>query len=151
MPALRLVLSGSRAVVGGIFIYASLDKIAQPELFTKIVQGYRILPREIVPLFSFILPWIELVLGILLLVGLLIRGSASVAAFLLAVFISAILIKAAQGSISDCGCFSVIPGRANLSASILLLRDFILLALCLPNIFFSSIPRSQKITQDGQE
>ncbi|MCG7854103.1 MAG: DoxX family membrane protein [Methanosarcinaceae archaeon] len=151
MSVRTLALSGARVIVGGTFIIASLDKIARPELFMKIVQNYRILPQEVVPLFSFVLPWVELVLGIFLLVGLFIRGSAMVAAFLLALFISAIFIKAAQGSISECGCFSVTPGNAKLSASILLFRDFALLALCLTNIFSSSIPISREVIKDGQE
>lgn len=140
----ELMVVGARVIVGGTFIIASLDKIAQPELFAKLVQNYQILPQEIVPLFSIILPYAELILGIFLLVGLFVRESAMAVAFLLVLFISAVIYKVAQGTVTECGCFSVTSVKANHSAFIILLRDFILLALCI-NIFMNSTPLYQKV------
>lgn len=135
MSVRRLVLLAARIIAGGTFILASLDKIAHPGLFAGIVQGYRILPQIVILPFSYALPWFELILGIFLIVGLFPNRSAFVAAILVTVFIAAITIRAIQGPISDCGCFSVSRETGNQGVLILLLRDIILLALCVLNIF----------------
>jgi uncharacterized membrane protein YphA (DoxX/SURF4 family) len=118
-----------RLTLGGIFIYASMDKIAFPKEFAEIVMNYHILPQKIAIYFAFLLPWIELILGIFLVVGLFVRASALTLSSLLIVFLAAVVIKRFSGvEILDCGCFSV-----NLSESgnifFLLFRDLLLLFL----------------------
>jgi len=95
-------------ILGGVFIYASIDKISFPKEFTKIVINYNLLPTKAAPYFALILPWVELIFGILLVVGLFIRTSALILSSLLLVFVVAIVInKLSGGEIAACGCFSV--------------------------------------------
>ena len=66
----------ARLVVGAVFVYASLDKIAHPELFARSVMDYRVLPLSLVIPMAILLPWTELLAGALLILGWMRRGSA---------------------------------------------------------------------------
>ncbi len=95
-----------RVIVGVVFIYASLDKIAHPAEFAGIVNNYRILPHQLINLTAIILPWLELAAGLLLVFGLFSRGSSLIISLLLVVFIAAIGFNLARGLDFNCGCFS---------------------------------------------
>ena len=65
-----------RIFLGFLFIYASLEKILQPEEFAKQVGYYKALPFGLENLLAILLPWTELIVGICLLAGLLVDGAA---------------------------------------------------------------------------
>jgi len=119
----------ARLIFGGTFIYASLSKIAFPTAFAEIVNNYGILPSSLSKLAAFSLPWIELILGIFLITGIFIRESAFFLSFLIIIFMAAIIHKALNGTVGDCGCFSI--GSLNETQSIVLIitRDVLLLLL----------------------
>jgi putative oxidoreductase len=118
-----------RFALGSVFIYASLDKIAFPREFTKIVIAYHILPERLAIYFGFLIPWVELIFGILLVVGLFIRTSALILSSLLLVFVVAIVInKLSGGEIAACGCFSVNASETG-NIFFLLSRDILFLFL----------------------
>ena len=71
-PITALVL---RTVLGCVFIYASLDKIRHPDLFAEAVYNYQLLPEVAVNLVAICLPWLELLSGSLLVLGLWVQGS----------------------------------------------------------------------------
>ena len=102
------------AALGAVFIYASWDKIAKPGEFARIVYHYQLIgPSQAlgyVPanLLAVTLPWIELLTGALLVVGLWRREAAAVAALMLVSFIVAVSWALANGiDIANCGCFTV--------------------------------------------
>jgi uncharacterized membrane protein YphA (DoxX/SURF4 family) len=102
------------AALGAVFIYASWDKIAQPGEFARIVYHYQLIgPSQAlgyVPanLLAVTLPWIELLTGALLVMGLWRREAAAVAALMLVSFIVAVSWALASGiDIANCGCFTV--------------------------------------------
>jgi len=95
----------ARLVLGAVFIYASIDKIAHPEAFAKDVYNYQILPDALINLTAIGLPWLELVIGIFLLIGLFREGSVSIVTLLLIVFFSAVVFNLARGLDIHCGCF----------------------------------------------
>ena len=64
-----------RLLLGAIFLAASLDKIRHPHAFAEIIYNYQILPDLPVTLTAIILPWAELVLGLVLIIGLWIPGA----------------------------------------------------------------------------
>ncbi|MBN1102228.1 MAG: DoxX family membrane protein [Deltaproteobacteria bacterium] len=96
----------ARLILGGIFIYASVDKIADPAAFAKVVYNYQILPDILINLTAIMLPWLELVLGVFLVSGFFREGSVSLATLLLVIFLSAMVFNLARGLDIDCGCFS---------------------------------------------
>jgi len=124
-----LFLFISRLIAGGIFIYASLDKIADPEAFSRMVFAYQILPLPFVNPFSVILPVLEAVAGICLILGIWPRSSAAVITIMGGIFSIAIVLTKLRGLEIDCGCFSV-TGGSQIGWG-LLLRDLLLCAVTL--------------------
>ena len=119
-----------RLAVGGIFLYASLDKLAHPAAFAQAIYHYRILPPGLLHPVALLLPMTELILGLGLVLGVARRGSALLAAMLTTVFLAAIAVSLLRGLDISCGCFHTDGGhQVGLS---LLLRDLVLLAFCLP-------------------
>jgi rhodanese-related sulfurtransferase/uncharacterized membrane protein YphA (DoxX/SURF4 family) len=134
---LGLVLTGrqtglltgiSLRLVGVVFILASLHKIVSPEQFAAVVDNYRILPPWLVNIPAIIMPWLELIAGIILLSGRCRGQSALVLAGLTLVFILAISYNMARGVEFDCGCF----GSGHTPPWRVLLRDVGLLLCCIP-------------------
>jgi uncharacterized membrane protein YphA (DoxX/SURF4 family) len=124
-----------RLIVGSVFIYASLDKLAFPGQFAGIVSKYDILPPKIAVLFAFMLPWLELILGVLMIIGLLLRPTAGLLSLILMVFIAAVVYKYANGTLENCGCFSISPEGGKQSPSLLVGRNILLIISCL-YVFF---------------
>ena len=59
----------SRVILGGIFIYAAVGKILYPADFSEAITNYQLVPVMFTNLIAIVLPWVELVAGILLLNG----------------------------------------------------------------------------------
>ena len=83
----------ARLLLGSIFIYASYHKILAPEDFAKIVYGYDLFPSETINLIAIIIPFIELISGVALIVGIYTRPAAIIIIGMLTAFILAISIK----------------------------------------------------------
>src|SRR6266511_1262514 len=79
----------SRLLVGGIFLYASIDKIARPQDFAAAIDNYRLLPPAFSALLALTLPWLEAVAGICLILGLFPRAAAYIILIMLLVFTGA--------------------------------------------------------------
>jgi uncharacterized membrane protein YphA (DoxX/SURF4 family) len=104
-PRVELLL---RLLVGGFFVYASLDKIWSPAAFAKIVYQWQVVGPVPSNLVAATLPWVELLAGLLLLAGIWKRESALVVALMLVVFIVAAGSVMARGiDVENCGCVSV--------------------------------------------
>lgn len=95
-----------RLLLGAIFIIASADKIYNPEGFAQAVYNYQILPDALINLTAIILPWLELFLGIFLIVGFWLPGAVTLANGLLVVFFGSLVFNVARGLDVHCGCFS---------------------------------------------
>jgi uncharacterized membrane protein YphA (DoxX/SURF4 family) len=104
-PRLHMAI---RLLLGAVFVYASLDKIADPAGFTRIVYQWQILGPVPSNVLAVTLPWIELLAGLLLITGGWKRDAAAVLAILLVVFLVAAVIVLVQGTdVDNCGCTSV--------------------------------------------
>jgi len=124
----RIVVLVLRVALGGVWLYAAYTKLRQPWLlFAMSIDAYHLLPEWAVLTVARILPWTELVIGILLVGGLLVRYASILGAAILAVFFGAMISAYSRGLAIDCGCFG--PGDA-LSAWTLL-RDGTLLTAAL--------------------
>ena len=93
--------------LGAVFVAAALPKIADPPAFAHMIYNYRLVPGGLVNALALLMPWLELLVGILLIVGVWRREAALVAALLLLVFMGAIGWNLARGHAVDCGCFDV--------------------------------------------
>jgi uncharacterized membrane protein YphA (DoxX/SURF4 family) len=94
-----------RVIIAFIFIYAGAEKISNPESFAVSISNYKILPTSLINIFAITLPWIELVSGVLLLLGIFVKENSIINLSLLFVFTLAIIISMFRGLNIDCGCF----------------------------------------------
>jgi uncharacterized membrane protein YphA (DoxX/SURF4 family) len=97
----------ARAIVGAVLVYAGATKAAGPsEEFAIVIGAYDLLPREMVMTVAAFLPWVELVLGWALILGLRLRASAAGAGALFAAFLLALAsVKVKAIQLPNCGCF----------------------------------------------
>lgn len=114
---------GARIVLGIVFVYASYDKILNPAAFAKIIYNYQILPDELINLSAIFLPWLELTIGSLLIIGVWLPGTVFISNILLIIFFSALVYNKARGLDISCGCFSTSESVAP-ESTLYLLRDF---------------------------
>lgn len=121
----------SRIVIAFVFIYAGAEKISDPNSFSQAIYNYRIFPNEMINIFAIILPWIELVSGILLLFGISVKENSAIIGSLLLIFIILIGISMLRGLDINCGCFgkgSPIGWRKIGENTLLLILTFALIA-----------------------
>ena len=114
-----------RIALGAIFVYAAWLKLREPwAMFAIAIDNYQVLPVWAVELTARVLPWLELVLGVVLIAGLVRRPATAFTSALLVVFFALMVRALAKGMEIDCGCFG--PGER--LSGITLLRDGALLA-----------------------
>ena len=122
----------SRFILGVIFIYASFDKIIDPSTFSDNIDNYHITPIYLNNLAALIIPWVELFIGLFLLIGSFsciysivgniyfikfekyVKASSLIAICLLIFFIFIISQAYVRGIDIHCGCFK---GSTSLDAS----------------------------------
>jgi uncharacterized membrane protein YphA (DoxX/SURF4 family) len=103
--------------LGGLFIYMGLSKVLRPELFLKLVHEYDLVTTPwLLNSIAATLPWFEVFCGLLLVLGIAVRGSALMVALMLVPFTGIVLQRAlaiaAQQGLPfcavkfDCGCGS---------------------------------------------
>lgn len=95
----------ARLFLGGVLIWAGAVKVGHPLTSQRAVQAYEIMPAELAGYIGLALPFVEIVLGALLVLGLLTRPVAVVSTLLMVVFVAAIAQAWARGLTIDCGCF----------------------------------------------
>ena len=124
------ISTAARLVLGAVLVVAGAAKVADPQASVAAVRAYELLPGGWVTVVGWGLPFLELVLGLLLVAGIAVRPAALVTAALLAVLVVAVASVAARGLSIDCGCFGgggpVPPGQTAYAAEIV--RDLALLA-----------------------
>ena len=93
--------------LGLFFVVAALPKLVDPPSFAHMIYNYRLVPGAFVNLMALAMPWLELLTGLALILGIWSRTSAALVGALLLVFIGAISANLARGNAIDCGCFDV--------------------------------------------
>ena len=118
-------------VLAAVFLVSGAIKAGDARETIVAVRAYQLLPESLVGTVAAILPWFELALGVLLLVGLATRLAAILAGVVMVTFIAAVASAAARGLSIDCGCFGgggeVAAGQTAYTEEIL--RDLAFLAL----------------------
>jgi uncharacterized membrane protein YphA (DoxX/SURF4 family) len=96
--AFRLILGGVLLVAGGL-------KVSDPYGSATSVRAYQMLPIDLANFLGFVLPFIEVGIGLLLIVGIWVRLAAIAGGALMVMFIVAIGQAWIRGISLDCGCF----------------------------------------------
>src|SRR4030042_725845 len=94
-----------RLTLGVIFIAASIGKISDPDAFVSLMAGYHILPEGLAQAFGMVLPWVEFIVGSLLILGIFTKLASAVGIVLTASFIVANSCSLLCGAEGSCGCF----------------------------------------------
>lgn len=122
-----------RFIIGSFFIYFATDKISDPESFALSIENYRFFPVFVINIIALTLPWIEVITGILLLLGVKVRENSFIINTLLVCFNLIIIIALLRGLDIDCGCFGSAHtqkiGLMKLTENFLLLFSGILLQI----------------------
>jgi len=123
----------SRVGLGGVFIFAGVAKLAYLQTLVWEIEQYHILPHSLATAYGYALPPLEIALGVLLVLGLFLKFSASVSALVVLSFTIAKIVALARGlDISICGCFGpAVPLLSIYSLAI----DFVLFAFAFQILF----------------
>ena len=112
-----------RLILGGVIFTAGILKVGKPQLSAMSVRAYELLPTDIANFFGYVLPWFEVGLGLLLIIGAGVKVCAILGGATMLIFIIGISQAWARGLSIDCGCFSaggvVDPGETNYLSSII--------------------------------
>jgi len=123
----------SRLTLGGVLFVAGYLKVDKLDISQMAVRSYELLPIPIANFLGLTLPFFEVVIGLLLILGAATRFVAALGGFTMFIFIIAIAQAWARGLNIDCGCFggggTVDPGQTRYLQEIL--RDAGLVALAL--------------------
>ena len=98
----------ARLFLGIVFAYSGYSKLMQPvENFRGLLADYTILPYAVVPFIAVTFPWIELILGLSLMLGFMTRWSAlGLAGMSLGFVVVLGLSRMMLGTLPEtCGCF----------------------------------------------
>jgi uncharacterized membrane protein YphA (DoxX/SURF4 family) len=95
----------ARLVVGGVWIAAGLIKLPDPAESVRAVRAYRLLPEATVHAVGYGLPFLEIIVGLLLVLGLGTRIAAGLSSLVFVLFIIGISSAWARDLQIDCGCF----------------------------------------------
>ena len=93
--------------LGAIFVAAALPKIADPPGFAHMIYNYRVLPAPLINITALTLPWVEILTGLALILGVWLRPARWLIAAMLVVFMAAIAFNLARNNAIDCGCFDL--------------------------------------------
>jgi len=121
----------ARLTLGGVLIVAGALKVGNLQKSAMSVRAYEMLPIWLANFFGYALPWVEIGIGALLIIGVAVKIMGSLGALIMFGFIIAIAQAWARGLSIDCGCFggggTIDPEDTKYLSTIL--RDIGLLAL----------------------
>ena len=131
-PWLTLI---ARLVLGGVLLAAGGLKIANLQKSAMSVRAYEILPVGLANFLGYVLPWVEIGMGLLLIVGVAVSIVGLLGALTMFAFVIAIAQAWARGLSIDCGCFGgggqVDPEETKYLSTILRDIGFLLLGVYL--------------------
>lgn len=95
----------ARLILGVVLFVAGFLKVEELEKSQMAVRAYELLPISLANILGIVIPFFEVAVGILLILGAATRITAALGGLLMVVFIFAISQAWARGLSIDCGCF----------------------------------------------
>ncbi len=126
-----------RWLIGLIFLLSSVTKLRDPKGFTMAVYNFRVLPPRLADLYATLIPYVEMITGALLMVGLFTPWAAASAFLTLLSFTLAIGWNLARGHHPDCHCFGNLFSEE--LSGMLVIRNTALMLLVSLAIFTPSV------------
>jgi putative oxidoreductase len=102
-----------RLLIGAIFVYSAVPHIFNAMGLASSIYNYRLFPAPIIGLSAAFIPWVSLLAGLALILGVKTRAASFIVCGLLVIFISLAVISVIRGIDIDCGCFNGIARRTN--------------------------------------
>ena len=132
-----------RLILGAIFIAAGIPKILDTASFAGMVYNYQLLPDVLINFVAITLPWVEVTVGCLLIVGVWLPGAVAIYNLLMISFLSALAFNVWRGLDISCGCFSTKTGDA--IDMLTIFRDLVIFGGAL---YLAFVVFVKKITKD---
>jgi uncharacterized membrane protein YphA (DoxX/SURF4 family) len=123
-------------VLGATFVFAGALKVFDPFSFYSQIRGYRLVSAEIAKLAAFVLPPIEIGLGLAAMVGAYRRLACLALTGMLLVFMAATAHAWITGSTDNCGCFGELVSRTPKET---FYEDSVLLLLAVGGMFSDKV------------
>lgn len=130
---MNILIKNITVITGMIFMYAGCLKAMDIQAFAEAIMGYGLINYKASVFLATVLPYIEIVTGFCLTVGIKIKSALAVILFLLSGFIVAVGFAMINNININCGCFSTHEVNNNLW--FVLIRNITLWTGC----FFSFI------------
>lgn len=141
----KYIVWAAQIFLGFVFIFAAISKIANPAEFAESIANYKLLPNIFINFFAIILPWIELVAGILLVFNNFPKENALIINSLLVIFIIMIFTAVIRGLDISCGCYGTTDGQEVGLAKILENIGLLIIGVY---IYLFSIPHTDSHNED---
>jgi len=94
-----------RLAVGIVFIVSSVGKLSEGSAFVDDVTKYQLLPDMMAEAYATALPWVEIIMGVLLILGFFTTIAAGIGVLTSLSFIIANSVVLHRGLNLSCGCF----------------------------------------------
>lgn len=96
-----------RIIIGAFFVFSGFEKLMSPiENFQSVVESYEIMNHALSSVAAFILPWVELFLGVFVILGLWLKISLRLLGFTTIMFMAVVAQAILRNlPITECGCF----------------------------------------------
>ena len=87
----------ARLALGGLFVYMAWSKVVHPTDFMKLIREYHMVPESwpiVLNLIAAVLPWVEIMCGMLLIFGVALRGTSLMLLLMLIGFTIIVTLRA---------------------------------------------------------
>jgi len=119
-----------RIGLGVVFIISGAGKLPELAAFIEQVEEANILPHALAQVYGTALPYVEIVIGALLILGLLSRFAAGIGGLAVLSFIIGNSTRLYRGLYGECGCFGSIASL-QFSTGEALIMDCVLLIMAI--------------------
>jgi len=150
-PIVQWGLFFLRTGFGFLLVYASLDKILHPSDFAQMTENYRVIGKDLSNWVAVFIPYLEIVVGLLLLAGIWLDAASMINMILMFVFFVLVLQAYFRGLDISCGCYSVEEGHVIGPVKLLTNFIYVLLSALLVKAVFKPFREAQHAKNESPD